>query len=294
MTVINTADKIYVGSSLASKVYSGTNLVWPVVTGPDAATTAWINAVVAAGGSVSGSSTTGRQKLVDDLIKGLKADGIWAKLDRLWIFAAENTKSALIDLVTLSTANPTTLLERLTDRLGDRADELPAALAAPVFTVDRGYTCGGSATVNTGYIPATHGVQYTVNTAHASIWSLTAAQSDSPAYTDSISNIFPRLSDNNAYFRLNYNAGGGASNTDGTGFFVADRNAASGTSCMLGYRNGSLLQNDYTGTYMLATGPVYAWDREIAAIGAGGTLNSTQHTAYYNRLRTYMTAVGVP
>ena len=82
---------------------------------PDAATIAWVNQVVTNGGTVS----AGRQTLVDNLIVGLKADGIWTKLERLWLFAAENTISALTDLVglTLATANN-----------------------SPTFTADVGYT----------------------------------------------------------------------------------------------------------------------------------------------------------
>jgi hypothetical protein len=58
----------------------------------------WAAAVVAAGGSVSGTLTSGRKKLINDLIMGLMADGVWSKLDRLWLFAAENSQSALIDI----------------------------------------------------------------------------------------------------------------------------------------------------------------------------------------------------
>ena len=48
-------------------------------------------------------------------------DGVWAKLDQIWIFAAENAKSALIDLKGLATATSTGGI-------------------APSFTADRGYT----------------------------------------------------------------------------------------------------------------------------------------------------------
>ena len=33
---------------------------------------------------------------------------------------------------------------------------------------------------------------------------------------------------------------------------------------------------------------------QVAATSIGSSLNSTEATAFYNRLRTYMTAVGVP
>ena len=49
----------------------------------DAAATAWKNQVVTNGGTVS----AGRLALVSTMIAGLKADGVWTLLDRLWIFA---------------------------------------------------------------------------------------------------------------------------------------------------------------------------------------------------------------
>ena len=57
-------------------------------------TTGWIGKVYELGGTVSST----RRTLVDALISGLKSDGVWPKLDRLWLFAAENATSALVDL----------------------------------------------------------------------------------------------------------------------------------------------------------------------------------------------------
>src|SRR5690349_1240399 len=63
----------------------------------DPVTAAWISAVQIAGGSVSNA----RRPLVDNLIKGLKTDGVWTLFDRLWILAGENQSSSLIDFVAL-------------------------------------------------------------------------------------------------------------------------------------------------------------------------------------------------
>jgi hypothetical protein len=283
MTVINTADKIYVGTSLASKVYAGTNQVWPPAAAYDPATTAWINAVVAAGGTVS----SGRKTLVDNLIVGLKADGLWTKFDRLWVFAAENQKSALIDLKALSSANPSTLF-------ADLREEEVNPTSAPVFTVNRGFTCDGTATVNTGFIPSTHGVQFTMNTAHASVWSLTSAQNSSYTAFSGHTNLFAAYVDGNTYFRINNNAGGAGANTDGSGFFLAVRTAASGAGAIMGYRNGVNIANTADGAATLDAAAWLVNDRQISSTSVGGTMNGTDSTNYYNRLRTYMTAVGVP
>src|SRR5215813_10721680 len=112
----------------------------------DSATSAWINAVVLNGGSVSRQ----RAMLVDDLIVGLKADGIWTKLDRLWLFAAENAKTALTDLVGLT---------------------LATAVSSPTFTIDKGYAGNGTSSyIDTGFNTSTSGVNFTLNTSHLAVW----------------------------------------------------------------------------------------------------------------------------
>lgn len=233
----------------------------------DPATLAWADAVVAAGGTVSYP----RRILVDNLIKGLKTDGIWTKLDRLWLLAAENQKSALIDLVGRSTAT---------------------LVSVPPFTPDLGYTCDSAvAYVDTGFVPATHGVNYTLNAAHVSVWSLTSAQSGQYTGNAGQTNIFTAYPDGNTYIRINNNAGGAGPNSNGSGFFLGVRTSA---SAVTGYRNGGVIINTGDGTLALDTGTWSLLDRQIAATSLGGTMSGADSTNYYNRLRTYMTAVGVP
>jgi hypothetical protein len=167
-------------------------------------------------------------------------------------------------------------------------------LAAPVFTPDRGFTCNGSAVVNTGFVPSAGGTLYTLNTAHVGIWSLTSAQSGNYTILSGQTNIFAAYPDGNAYFRINNNGGGAGANTDGAGFILAVRTAASGAGAMMGYRNGTTILNTIDGTLALDSSQIVVNDREIAATTIGGTMNTTEATSYYNRLRTYMTAVGVP
>lgn len=68
--------------------------------GLDAATTAWVAAVVAASGTVSGT----QQTRVDTLIKALKAGGVFSIWDAMWLLDAENTQQTQISL---TTGNPT-------------------------------------------------------------------------------------------------------------------------------------------------------------------------------------------
>ena len=117
---------------------------------PDAATTAWVNAVIANGGGVS----AGCQTLVDNLIVTLKTTGIWSKCDQLWLYATENTPAALTDLVALT---------------------LATIHGSPSFTPNRGFTGVDASTtvyIDTNTNPATLG-QYTLNAAHLSLWNNT-------------------------------------------------------------------------------------------------------------------------
>lgn len=67
----------------------------------DSATTAWVNAVVAAGGAVSPT----QKSRVDALIVGLKSDGLFSSNSRLWITAGESDrKQATIDIMNLTVA----------------------------------------------------------------------------------------------------------------------------------------------------------------------------------------------
>lgn len=258
-------------SLAATEVSDVASFTGSVVVGYDTATNAWITAV---GSSNVDSAHAG---YVDALIVGLKADGIWPKLDRLWIFAAQNSQSALIDLVALSSAT---------------------AVNSPPFVADRGYTSSYSTYyVNTGFVPSTNGVTYTLNSAHYSAWSLTAAQSTQFTILcvgSSQTNMFVRLNDNNTYFRINNNASGGVANSDGTGFYVGNRSASGGAGCVLGYKNGSQIYSGADGSNFLDTTQIVILDRQIAATGVGGSLTATEQSNFYNRMRTYMTAVGVP
>jgi hypothetical protein len=127
--------------------------------GLDPSTDLWIAAVVAAGGTVSGDATSGRRKVVNDLIVALKAATLWTRLDRLWIFAAENQPSALVDMVALDLAT--------------------VSGHAPTFTADNGYAGNGSSTyVDTTFNPATQSTNFTLNSGHIAVWDNTNRAQD--------------------------------------------------------------------------------------------------------------------
>jgi hypothetical protein len=264
--------------------YTGGGGIVPIPLDP--ATTAWVNAVVANGGSV----TAGRQQVVNNLIKSLKGNGVWAKLDRLFIFAAENTASALTDMV---------------------ADALATTNGSPSFTANRGYTGVDASTtvfIDTGFNPNTAGGNYTLNSSHLSMWSNTQANSASGGVAigsfigGALTSIRPRILDLEL---TTINTGGGTNvaNTDSLGHRIANR---TGASTELSYHNGSLFASPNTTSTSIPNDTIYALarhndtaadngdDHQNCGISIGGGLTGTDATNFYNALRTYMTAVGVP
>jgi hypothetical protein len=279
-------------SSQFSALYSNQSSYWGYGS-YDIATQAWVQQVLRNGGSVS----TTRQGVVDTLIKGLKTDGVWSKLDRLWLFAAENSQAALTDLVglTLATAN-----------------------GSPTFTTDRGYTGQDLATptayVDSGYNPSS-GATFTQNSAHISAWSVTnnAASNggclmgaDTSGGGNSNINLFDTYLDGNVYGRINDAPASGSQGAPGTrqGHWIANRSGASASQV---YQNGSNFSSPNatsgavpnTNLFILcddnsASGPINGTPNQLAMASAGGSLSSTDASNFYSRLRTYMTAVGVP
>lgn len=256
------------------------NAIIPGV-GFDSATTAWASAVVTAGGTVSGT----RKTLVDALIVGLKSDGIWTKIDRLWIFAAENSQSALIDLVVLTQAT---------------------AVSSPTFTIDRGYAGNGSsAYIDSNFNPTSGSPNYTQNSASYFVWNNTSGLVGSP-WVASQSSSFMIIGfsvNNHDYFAINdavpfeeFTSQGG-----GTGLYTASRTSSSaaganfyfngGSSISIGGTSGAVGSADFL---VLTQNAANFGTRQLSCAGIGGGLSSAENTLLYNRLRTYMTAVGVP
>lgn len=70
--------------------------------GNDPATTAWVNAVVTAGGTVSGPRTT----IVNTFIVCLKTNSLFTTMDRYWLLAGENVASATVDMIADASNSP--------------------------------------------------------------------------------------------------------------------------------------------------------------------------------------------
>jgi hypothetical protein len=265
----------------------------------DSATAAWVAAVVSNGGTVS----AGRSTIINNLIIGLKADGIWTKLDRLWLLAAENEAAAMVDLV----------------------HDAVATKGSPAFLTDRGYTGNdsnnpGSSFIDTGWIPSS-GPNFIQDSAHISTWVVSYA-----APTDTSNGVCVGVidgtnpnridleldvtsSDGNVYGAVNENANsavGFAPPATKTGFWAANRSGASASQI---YKDGSLFASPNTTSFGVNSesgldilcikngdSGFHFWGTpdQLAMASVGGSLSGTDMANFYNRLRTYMTAVGVP
>jgi hypothetical protein len=238
-----------------------------------------------------------RRTAVTTLITGLMQDGVWFKLDRLWLFAAENEKSALVDLV---------------------GRTLATAVGSPTFTTDRGYTGVNDSTtvyIDSGYNFTTSAVNFTTNACHISAWCVTNIASTGNGgclggggggSNNGTAALYDTFSDGNVYARINDGTFSGSLGAPGTraGHWIANRSGASATQA---YQNGSLFgsPNAAAGSvqnincaflaYRVVAGVVSNGSpNQVAAGSVGGNLSSTDAANLYSRLRTYMTAVGVP
>ena len=204
-----------------------------------------------------------------------------AKMDRLWIHGLSNEIAAKTSFV-----NPTSTMI--------------TGVNSPTFTANIGFTGNGSTSyLNTNFNPATHGLNYTLNTASIFQYERAAILGTYCGIGEQQSYLFPNLS-GSAYFTIN----NGASNNTFTvanskGFLFADRSSNNLTTC---YKNGvfkSTLNNTATNFathnfYLLALlqggAALYASPGNVALSGIGGT--GINQSNFYNAVQALGTSIG--
>src|SRR5258706_6363418 len=232
-----------------------------------------------------------------NLLNGLDTDGLTSKLDMLHVYATQDSTTALLNLVSSSFTG--------------------TANGSPTFTADRGFTGTNSSStiyIDTGFNPSTaSSPKFTKNSAHLSGWSLTNGTSSGPPLgvydnpgTEVVAYIRFKYVDGDSYYRINGQdiAGDGGATADARGHFLGNRDT--GTTIQ-GYRNATASPGFTDGgtgptipnrnIYSLAqnhNGTPVGCSQQMAMASIGSSLSSTDVTNFYNRLRTYMTAVGVP
>ncbi len=247
---------------------------------PDA--NAWANAVQGAGGFVTGP----QRRRVATLIRSLKAAGVWPLLDRLWLFAAENNVQAGIDLVARASVT---------------------LVAAPAFTVARGYKGGSGAYINTNFNPGTGSPNFSRNSGGYGCW----VEAVDTSAGDRIMGNDSALASELFVGATNYGYGvSQASNSTSmtptytTGAMDSVRVASSGTGAVSFYVNGALSASDSIASVAVANQSFFVLASNnggsppkstirAADCWIGGGMSAALIAALKVARRTYMTAVGV-
>jgi hypothetical protein len=244
-----------------------------------------------------GTLSAGRKTLINDLIVGLKADGNFAELDRLWLFAQEDETIAsysIMDGGIVATSGTSSTLQASENN-------------SITWVADRGYTGdGATGYLNTQYTPSTDGVKYTRNSASYGVYCRTNAATNSAemgagAVLDPSSYLITKYIDNSAYVNVNDDPSTtlGTGVASSAGFFSGRRTGANATSLN---KNGNIITSSaessvgicpdtfdilaiyYGGSHILFSTKQIA----VAYIGSG----AIDDLKLYNRIQTYMTAIG--
>lgn len=221
------------------------------------------------------------------LINGGVADGWFQKMDVFYLFATQSSGVAFLNLVSSSFTGSTS--------------------GSVNFVTDRGFSGASSSSYLTSGFDPTTPLNFTQNSASVSVWSNTAgAESAAQAGSDinSIINAIFIDASGSTTMRINDSSASGAisSTPDGSGFYLGSRTSSSVRS---GYWNGTSLgsTNSVTsqpvnvGNFVFlnnATAGGLGSTKQISAGSVGGALTPTDASNMYSRMRTYMTAVGVP
>lgn len=228
--------------------------------------------------------TYARKVTINTLIGSLISGGIWSRLDCFYVMAAADAQAARRNWIT------------------DAYNLI--AINSPTFTADRGYTGNGSSSyLNTGYTPATNGVNTTQNSAHVAAWNRKVRAGEASQIVGAAGQVHGLATRwvNDLAYSLVSGTTSQLVSPGSDGFYVGNR--SSGAAAEL-YRNGSPILSSSVSGGGLATVPVFILaqnnagspDRfstdEAAAVSLGGSLNAAAQAAYDAAVRAYMIAVG--
>lgn len=255
----------------------------------DPATTAWVSAVVAASGTVSGT----QQGYVDTLVKGLKSNSLFSVFDRVWLKASENIQQANIDIINLATWTNHGL----------------------TFSANHGYTGDGSSTYgDLSFIPSSAGGHFAQDSASFGVYSLTSRATGAMApigvYDASIvpnAGAYLQLFNTGPIVQCDLNGqdftGPAQSGANANGLWLASRTTSSSIQL---YHNGSAFGSAISSTSttlptktMLVgalnnNGTSATFDSDqIAATFIGGGLTSGQVSTLTTLVNAYMTSLGI-
>jgi|GEM_PF-1154588 len=220
-----------------------------------------------------------RKGLYDALVVGLKADGLWSKIEWLSLIAAHDAQAGRLNLKTPS--------------------ESLSAVNSPTFTIDRGYTGdGASAYLDTGknYSAFTLALQ---NDQH---WLFVNRAAVTPANTQHALGIASGTQAINIQFATNTGVRCGntsaATFTDASkvGRYLCTRTGSAGFDV---YKDGSLVTSPVVASAARNASPIrllghasFYSTAQVSAFCIGGGLSSGEAAALDARIATYLTAIG--
>lgn len=226
--------------------------------------------------------TTAREAIYATFIDALVAGGVWAKLDCLYVFAADDESVALTNL-------------RQDAYMAWRDDNAGSV----VWTPNSGYSGGAfGRRVNSEFNPSTAvGAKYTRNDAMVFAWSGTTTQLNSVLFETGSSAgsvvgtvLYPRWSSGNVSFQVNQAAESFTAypgNSDG--LWIAQRTGANAAEVLR--NNVSLLT-----TTAASTAPVNAvigcWCQYVTRVfGIGASLTNSERGALQTAVENFLTSI---
>jgi len=256
--------------------------------GEDAATTAWVNAVVGDGGTVSANQRT----RINNLIVALKGHGLWTKLDRISTAGSGDGS-----------------LEQLRRCL--KSTSLFTSVSGNGSVAVGGYTGDGSSYIATGFIPSSAGGSYAQNSASYGVYNRTnrAGDGSSPigAYDGAnVAYMRPKESSSDKFECYLNDAGVGFSfttTTDSRGLFVVSRtssaekvsyvNGGGSPNIITASSSGNISVEFYFSGLNFNGGPLSRTTDQQAFWFIGGGLDATDVSNLYTDVQAYMTAWGI-
>ena len=229
-----------------------------------------------------------RKGYYSTLIDGLVSDGLWSKIDCLYILAADIAGNAVINLKSSSFG--------LT------------AVNAPTFTADQGYTAASNKYLTSTFAPATAGGNFTQNSAAFGFYNRTSSTANDNSTLMGIqdSNMIVQNQGGVTYVDVNDANFPNVASTNHQGMWIATRNAASGAGAVNAYKNGNttpFLTSSGASAALSSNAFWYLGDNDSGVIGRQGTgelaaafissgLNATEASNLAGRINAYMTSLG--
>jgi hypothetical protein len=229
----------------------------------------------------------------DNLLCGLNTDGVLTSLDALYVYAAPDSATALLNLVQNAFNSTTT--------------------GTVSFSAYHGFTGDGSTFfIDTGLKPSTGGTNYVQNSASTGAYVLTSNASTANYIAIGTGNAFNsylalQTSFGQALYFVNGGTNGAPAIANTQGFWVSTRTAASGAGAISLYNfktsssaidatNSTSGGLDNVNIYVFAANeaPAVAFSNaQMSAAFIGTGLNATAAGHLSTRLNTFMTAYSI-